>query len=136
MFRISGSMFWPEHPSLHLDTSHECFPTQVEGKRFSGENYLDDILLINESKQLLEENLQSVLRDLEDSGMLVNREKSTLFPSQKVKHLGFIINFEEGCLQVPQEKLKAVRRELGKIVTHTELSPRKMAAILGAVRSF
>ena len=44
--------------------------------------------------------------------------------------------FREGRLLVPTAKLKAIRKELGKLVTHSVLSCRKMAAILGQVRSF
>jgi hypothetical protein len=43
---------------------------------------------------------------------------------------------KEGFLRVPPGKLKGVRRELGKLVTHQQMTPRKMAAILGQVRSF
>ena len=68
--------------------------------------------------------------------MVVNQNKSQLEPSQEVKHLGFTVNFKDGTLQVPQEKLKAIRKELGKILTHSEMTCRKMAAILGATRSF
>ncbi len=53
-----------------------------------------------------------------------------------VKHLGFQLNLQEGVLQVPTPKLKAVRKELGKIVTNRVLSCRKMSSILGGVRSF
>ena len=46
-------------------------------------------------------------------------------------HLGFVLDLKEGVLKVPPEKLKGVRRELGKLVTHQQMTPRKMAAILG-----
>ena len=68
--------------------------------------------------------------------MMVNPKKSTLVSVQVVEHLGFIVNLEKGQLEVPSSKLKTVRKELGKLVTHQTLSPRKMAAILGVVRSF
>ena len=50
--------------------------------------------------------------------------------------MGFMVNLKKGLLQVPQEKMKNIRKELGKILTHPEMSCRKMAAILGATRSF
>ena len=51
------------------------------------------------------------------------------------QHLGFNIDLNSGHLKVPKEKLKGVRRELGKLVTHTHMSSRRMAAILGVVRA-
>jgi transcriptional regulator of met regulon len=98
--------------------------------------YLDDILLVANSPQMVQKQLAKMLEDLENSGMVVNQKKSQLMPTQAVEHLGFTIDFKQGCLQVPQEKLKAIRKELGKLVTHSEMSCRKMAAILGATRSF
>jgi hypothetical protein len=61
--------------------------------------------------------------------------KSTLTPSQNINHLGFNLDLQSGHLKVPKEKLKGVRRELGKLVTHTHMSSRRMAAILGVVRA-
>ena len=77
-----------------------------------------------------------MLKTLEDSGMVVNQPKSILQPAQMVDHLGFSLNLKEGILEVPKHKLKSVRKELGKILTHNTLTCRKMAAILGSVRSF
>ena len=98
--------------------------------------YLDDIFLVAQSKVLTQKHLSVILEDLQNSGMTVNEEKSVLSPNQKLEHLGFIVNLEEGRLEVPTPKLKSVRKELGKFVTHKALSCRKVTAILGQVRSF
>jgi hypothetical protein len=98
--------------------------------------YLDDILVVNSNKTTLQKELSLVLADLEKVGLQVNAKKSVLQPSQTLDYLGFTLNFAQGVLQVPPQKLKTVRRELGKLVTHTVLTPRKVAAILGTVRSF
>ena len=97
--------------------------------------YLDDILLLNTSKLLAERQTALLLQGLEDSGMTVNFEKSTLVPGQKVNHLGFTINLAEGRLEVPPQKLKSVRKDLGKLLTLRSITCRKVAAILGQVRS-
>ena len=67
--------------------------------------------------------------DLDSAGMVVNQKKSQLNPTQQVEHLGFSVDLKTGCLQVPQQKLKAVRKELGKLLTHKEMTCRKVAAI-------
>jgi transcriptional regulator of met regulon len=77
-----------------------------------------------------------MLQDLEAAGMVVNVKKSHLEPTQQVDHLGFSIDLKQGVLQVPNEKMKSIRKELGKLLTHSSMSCRKMAAILGATRSF
>ena len=98
--------------------------------------YLDDILVVNAHQKTLQKEVNLVLKDLETLGLNVNSKKSVLQPSQNIQYLGFTLNFRQGTMEVPQQKLKTVRRELGKLLTHSHLSPRKVAAILGTVRSF
>ena len=98
--------------------------------------YLDDILLLVKSCLLAAQQTQVILKDLRDGGMLINYKKSTLQPSQQVEHLGFLLDLEEGVLQVHSQKLKSVRKELGKFIVHQSISCRKAAAILGQLRSF
>ena len=98
--------------------------------------YLDDILLVGRSKDLVQRQLHIMLEDLDTAGMGLNSKKSVLTPCQQVNHLGFTIDLKKGLLMVPPEKLKTVRKELGKLLTNSALSCRKMAAILGQVRSF
>ena len=98
--------------------------------------YLDDILLVSKKKKTLVKERDELLKDLETVGLIVNTKKSVLEPTQNISYLGFQLNFSQGVLEVPAQKVKTVRKELGKLVTHKELTPRKMAAILGTVRSF
>ena len=98
--------------------------------------YLDDILVVGNSPQAVQKTLDIMLQDLELSGMVINLKKSQLKPTQEVEHLGFSVNFKQGVLQVPQQKMKAIRKELGKLLTHKDMTCRKMAAILGAARAF
>ena len=98
--------------------------------------YLDDILILNTTPHGVEKDLKFMLGTLEQAGMVVNLKKSILTPTQKLDHLGFSLNLDDGVLEVPKHKLKSVRKELGKILTHKQMTCRKMAAILGNVRSF
>jgi hypothetical protein len=97
--------------------------------------YLDDILIINPCKVLLQHQVDMVVSMLLDVGLAINYKKSILTPVQELEHLGLIIDFERGELRVPDYKKKAYRKELGKIVTKSHMSVRKVAAILGKVRS-
>ena len=47
-----------------------------------------------------------------------------------------VLNFNKGVVEVPPHKLKAIRKVLGKLVTHQRLTCRKVASILGQVRSY
>jgi hypothetical protein len=76
--------------------------------------YLDDILLLGNSPKAVQKHLQIMLQDLENSGMVINQKKSQLTPTQQVEHLGFLVDLQQGLLQVPQEEMKNIRKELGK----------------------
>ena len=97
--------------------------------------YLDDILVVAHSQASLLASLRTVCSDLEDAGMEINYKKSILTPSQQIPFLGFLLDFQKGLLSVPGGRLKAIRKELGKFLTHPTLSCRKVAAILGTTRS-
>ena len=98
--------------------------------------YLDDILVVGKTFHQTQVSIQYVLDTLEEAGMVINKGKSVLVPCQSVHHLGFQLDLQGGTLQVPQDKLRSIRKELGKLVTHPLMTCRKMAAILGQVRSF
>ena len=51
--------------------------------------YLDDILIINHTPGGVQRDLEFMLQTLEEAGMVVNRGKSILEPSQALDHLGF-----------------------------------------------
>lgn len=88
--------------------------------------YLDDILIVSEKKEYLENDLKVVLQDLQESGMEINAKKSVLFPTQIVDHLGFTLDFQQGKLLVPLHKIKSVKKELGKLITHQKFLVEKL----------
>jgi hypothetical protein len=98
--------------------------------------YLDDILLLGATRSLVQKNLTILIQDILEAGFKVNTKKSILEPTQLIHHLGFDLNLQVGKLQISPQKLKMVKKELGKLVTKDQLTCRKMASILGQVRSF
>jgi hypothetical protein len=97
--------------------------------------YLDDILILGTTQKILEKHLQLVVQDLTDSGFKLNLKKSVLQPTQQVHHLGFLLDFQEGKVKLAPQKMKGVRRELGKFITKSQMSKRQISAILGQVRA-
>ena len=97
--------------------------------------YLDDILMVAPTPKILEKHLQMIVEDLLDSGFKINLKKSVLEPTQKVNHLGFVINLADGKLQLVPQKIKGIRKELGKFLIKKEMSKRQMSAILGQIRA-
>ena len=87
--------------------------------------YLDDILILGSTLSQTQKALDIVKNTLDRAGFLINKKKSSEKPSQELEHLGFKIDFQQGHLLVPQEKLKLVKKELGKLVTHKEMTPER-----------
>ena len=98
--------------------------------------YLDDILLLATTQKQAQKHLRIILQDLQNSGFTINQKKSHLQPCQELTHLGFDLDLKKGFLKVPPARLKSVRKELGKLVKKHTISVRKLASILGQIRSF
>jgi len=96
--------------------------------------YLDDIFILAPSAKTTEKHLMEMTQDLLKAGFKVNFQKSTMVPTQEVRHLGMWINLKKGKLVIPPEKLKSLRKELGKIILAKKMSCRKISSILGQVR--
>jgi hypothetical protein len=67
--------------------------------------YLDDWLLVHKSETHIRKATHRTIEILQDLGFLVNRKKSSLVPSQKLVHLGTILDFEQGFLRPTPERI-------------------------------
>ena len=92
--------------------------------------YLDDILVLNTTPTGVTKDLAIMLETFQKAGMVVNHKKSILIPTEKAEQLGFNLNLEDGVLEVPKHNVNNFRNELGKLLTHSHMTCRKMAAIL------
>ena len=98
--------------------------------------YLDDILLLAKSPRKLDSQLHWLLQTLEDAGLQINPRKCVLHPTQHLEHLGFHLDLQEGLLQVPSKKLQIMQKDLKELQHKECMTPRKVASILGTLRSF
>jgi hypothetical protein len=86
--------------------------------------YRDNILVLNTAKKGVEKDLKIVLEDLSLSGMLINEEKMCV-RTPIISPLEFTLNLREGLLEVPQGKMKSMRKELGKLSVKKTMTCRK-----------
>ena len=66
--------------------------------------YLDDILLMAQSRNNLERQLEHIALLPEGLGFVVNRKKSHLHPIQSLQFLGFLVNSQEMSIKLIEEK--------------------------------
>ena len=67
--------------------------------------YLDDILILAESKQLANQHAQLVLGTMENLGFVVNYDKSVMIPSPQMEFLGFLVDSTTMTLALPHKKV-------------------------------
>jgi len=79
--------------------------------------YLDDILIMAESKQLANRHAQLVFSTLENLGFVVNYEKSVMIPSPVMEFLCFLVDSTTMTLALPRKKVRKIQRECQKALT-------------------
>ena len=97
--------------------------------------YLDDILIMAESKQLANQHAQLVLGTLGNLGFVVNYEKSVMIPSPQMKFLGFLVDSTTMTLALPRKKVRKIQQECQKALTVSSLTLRKLASLIGLLNS-
>ena len=107
---VQRGLFWVKYSPTRVHVHHESFIVTLEGKRLHG-LHLPGRHFSHLSKTKHFGKTIRLYSGRPGSDRVSNKSiKSVLSPVQVVEHLGFIINFKEGYLQVPSEKLKTVRK--------------------------
>ena len=73
--------------------------------------YLDDMAIISSSRELSSQEAVIIVQILESLGFIINKEKSVLFPSQKIVFLGYVIDSVARTVSLPEEKLNKVKEQ-------------------------
>ena len=97
-------------------------------------HYLDDILICSDSVQNSIKDRDKTLDLLSSLGFSINWEKSSLSPSQKISHLGYLWDSVNMCISLPPEKLIKIKAYANKLLSNP-CSIRSYAALLGLLVS-
>lgn len=98
-------------------------------------NYLDDFLIIADTKLNCISKTSFTIRLLESLGFLVNWSKSVIVPSQQVKFLGFQLCSQSMTLSLPRLKQNRLRETIHTVMKRKTLSIRDVAQLLGVLIS-
>lgn len=93
--------------------------------------YLDDILIMNESREGAIADLEMVMRLLQDLGFVVNMEKSILDPTQRIEFLGILISSTRLSFALPPGKTQFIIDLCKKILEQEVTSLREVASVMG-----
>ena len=106
-----------------------------EGIRLS--YYLDDWLLLHQDPSKAADIVQRVLADMRAAGVSVNMSKSVLQPTQRLKHLGFIVDTVAGSFSLPADRRQKILAGLQALVAAPggKVRARELASVAGRLQS-
>jgi hypothetical protein len=91
--------------------------------------YLDDILILNESKEGLLADIDIDL--LQSLGFLINWEKSIIVPTQTIEYLGLIVDSTDPSFSLQDCKAAAVKKMCALALSEDRVKLRTLASIQG-----
>ena len=97
--------------------------------------YIDDILILAESREELERHVVALIYLLECMGDIINSKKSITNPSQTLEFLGLIVDTVSMELRLPLDKLKKICAESRKLAREQTTSARSLARLLGKMNA-
>ena len=97
--------------------------------------YIDDGIILNKSKLLLEKQFELALLVLKLSGWQINVQKTSVNASHVLKHLGVIIDTKQFMFFAPDCKLQHLQVEIEKNSSAVFVTARDMAKVLGLINS-
>lgn len=97
--------------------------------------YIDDLLLIDKCRNSLISSVNYTTGLLENLGFTVNREKSVLFPTRRIQHLGFVLDSANMNLSLPHDKVSNLQTFINELLMDKHLTIRKVAKLTGVLVS-
>ena len=93
--------------------------------------YIDDILIMSETKDLAVEHTAATTYLLQNLGFIIHPTKSQLSPSQELEFLGMMVNTLTMTLRVPGEKIKKIRLEAQSLLKSDKITARMVSRVVG-----
>ena len=97
--------------------------------------YIDDILILAESKELARDHVIGLVYLLENLGFVISKPKCVLEPTQSVEFLGFSVNSVQQELSLPAGKIKKIRAETRCLLEGGQVTARKLSQLLGKLQA-
>ena len=97
--------------------------------------YLDDFLLIAETKNRAAAGFKASLTLLVGLGLTLNYCKSLVIPAQFVISLGFELDLAQGAIRVPQHMLTSIAADIRRLLSTDLPTVRRVSSVLGKIRA-
>ena len=86
-----------------------------------------DILLMGDSPDQVECNLETLIFLLTNLGFIINVPKSIMTPTQEIEYLGLLVNSTTLHPRFPGEKLHHIRMEVNQILQKSHVTAQQLA---------
>lgn len=97
--------------------------------------YLDDWLIVGESKSSAAHNVQKTVQTLQELGWIINQTKSQLTPTQTIQFLGARLDLTTGIASPSEQRIEAVRAATAQIISSQESPTGTWLRALGLMSS-
>lgn len=97
--------------------------------------YLDDILIFGQSEEESSVNTRRVIDLLQSLGFVINFEKSSLTPKNKLVYLGFEIDSSNMLTSLPTDKVEKLQSFGKKLISSSSITIRELSRFIGLVTS-
>ena len=97
--------------------------------------YLDDILIMAQTKELLTSHMEILAWELQELGFKLNHRKCVWKPAQVIEFLGFLINSETMTIHLPEDKVQKVMKECRLLINKKSVTARELAHLIGLLTS-
>ena len=104
-----------------------------KGVTISG--YLDDTLILSDSKERAVKDGQTAADLFQDLGYVISPNKSVLVPTQEIEFLGFIINSRDMQVSMTEKKVKKIENLLRNFQKENFCPIRFIARVLGKLNA-
>ena len=97
--------------------------------------YLDDILLMNQSREGLIKDRDSLLYLLHNLGWLINWNKSVLQPTQKLEFLGMEVDSTSMMVSLPRDKIEKITKKCQNVIQSDQTTIQELASLIGSLNA-
>jgi len=97
--------------------------------------YIDDILVMAKSSDLVKSHLEALTHLLTGLGFIINTTKSITTPTQQIEFLGLQVNSTTLHLSIPGEKMHHLKMEVSRNLQRPQVTAQQLAQLIGKLQA-
>jgi len=97
--------------------------------------YIDDILVMVESSDLVKSHLEALTHLLTGLGFIINTTKSITTPTQQIEFLGLQVDSTTLHLSLPGKKIHHLKMEVNQNLQRPQVTAQQLAQLIGKLQA-